>query len=343
MELCFTQSVLLISGSDMERIQNFTMPLLSIVIVNFRTPGFIIDCLATVLPELDGLDSRVVVVDNNSADDSAEIIQAWLVQHDVAGHVHFVQSENNSGFASGNNIGIKFCNAQYYLLLNSDTLIRPNAIRKILETAMNFPEAGLISPRLEWKDGTGQESCFQLPTPVSELISASQTGLIARLFSRYIVAWPLQTKIARPEWTSFACVLVRDEVFQQVGLLDDGYFMYFEDVEFCHRARKAGWEIVHNPDAQVVHLRGGSSPVKEQTRLKRRVAKYFYESRTRYFYQTCGRLGLTSANLLWWAGRIVSGTRQLWGRSDKAVIEKQWLDIWTNWRNPLQHYTSPKP
>ncbi|MDH4234622.1 MAG: glycosyltransferase family 2 protein [Gallionella sp.] len=316
---------------------------LSIVIVNFRTPGFIIDCLMTILPELKGIDGRVVVVDNHSADDSPEIIQTWLAQHDVAGKVLFVQSEQNLGFAGGNNIGIKACNARHYLLLNSDTLIRPGAIRAILDTAIRFPGAGLISPRLEWPDGAGQESCFRFPTPFSELIAASKTSLVACWFSRYIVALPVQTQIARPQWTSFACVLVRDEVFQQVGLLDDGYFMYFEDVEFCHRACKAGWQIVHNPEARVVHLRGGSSPVKEQTRLKKRVPRYYYESRARYFYQTCGWLGLTSANLLWWLGRTVSGIRQLLGRSDKAAIEGQWLDIWTNWSNPLRHYTLPKP
>lgn len=327
----------------MDLMQDLPLLQLSIVIVNFRTPVFVIDCLVTLLPELVGMDARVIVVDNHSADDSPEIITSWLKQHDVAGKVLFVQSEHNSGFASGNNIGIKACLAQYYLLLNSDTLIRPDAVRIMLDTAMRFPEAGLISPRLEWPDGTGQESCFRYPTPYSELIGAANTGLISWLFSRYIVALPVQTEIARPEWTSFACVLVKDKVFQQIGLLDEGYFMYFEDVEFCHRARKSGWKIVHNPAARVVHLRGGSSPVKEQTRMKKRIAKYFYESRTRFYYQTYGWLGLTSANLLWWLGRIVSGTRQLLGRSDKAANQRQWLDIWTNWRNPLKHYELPKP
>lgn len=316
---------------------------LSVVIVNFRTPGFVIDCLTTLLPELDGIDGRVVIVDNHSGDDSPGIIRAWLAQHDVAGKVLFVQSEHNSGFAGGNNTGIQSLKARYYLLLNSDTLIRPGAIRIMLETAMRFPEAGLVSPRLEWPDGAGQESCFQFPTPFSELIAAAQTGVISRCFSRYIVAWPVQTQIARPQWTSFACVLVREEVFRQVGLMDEGYFMYFEDVEFCHRASKAGWRIVHNPEARVVHLRGGSSPVKKQTRLKKRVPRYFYESRARYYYQAFGWFGLMCANLLWWAGRLVSGVRQLLGRSDKAAIEGQWLDIWTNWRNPLKPYTPPGP
>lgn len=317
--------------------------LLSCVIVNYRTPQYLIDCLPSLLSEIEGIDAGITIVDNKSGDDSVKIIRGWISSNCADHKVYVIESATNSGFAAGNNIGIKSCNARHYLLLNSDTLIRPGAIRIILDTAMRFPEAGLISPRLEWPDGAGQESCFRFLTPISELIGASQTGLIAWLFSRYIVAWPVQTQIARPQWTSFACVLVRDEVFQQVGLLDDGYFMYFEDVEFCHRVCKAGWEIVHNPEARVVHLRGGSSQVKKQTRLKKRVPRYFYESRTRYFYQTYGWLGLTSANLLWWVGRIVSGTRQLLGRSDKAAIEGQWRDIWINWRNPLKHYTSPKP
>ena len=316
--------------------------LLSVVIVNYRTPKLVTECLTTLLPELNGIDARVVVVDNRSEDDSPEIICAWLPPNDVKSKVTFIQSNLNAGFAAGNNIGIKAHSAQYYLLLNSDTLVRPGAIRLILDTAIRFPDAGLVSPRLEWPDGRGQESCFKFPSPFSELCDASDTGLIDRFFGKYIVAMPVQSQVARPEWTSFACVLIQDDVLRQVGLLDEGYFMYFEDIEFCHRARQAGWTIVHNPAAHVVHLRGGSSPVKEQTRKKKRVPKYFYESRTRYFYQTYGWLGLTAANLLWWQGRIVSGTRQLLGRPDKAVVEGQWLDIWTNWLNPLKPYTLAK-
>jgi N-acetylglucosaminyl-diphospho-decaprenol L-rhamnosyltransferase len=320
----------------------FDQVLLCVVIVNYRTPKLVTECLASLLPEINEIDARVVVVDNRSDDNSSEIIRAWLATNDVEGKTTFIQSNQNAGFAAGNNIGIKACNAQYYLLLNSDTLVRSGAIQIMLDTAIRIPDAGMISPRLEWPDSTGQGSCFRFPSPFSELTDASDTGIIDRFFGKYIVAMPVQTQIARPEWTSFACVLIKDDVLRQVGLLDEGYFMYFEDIEFCHRARQAGWMIAHNPAARVVHLRGGSSPVKEQTRKKKRVPKYFYESRTRYFYQTYGWLGLTTANLLWWQGRIVSGTRQLLGRPDKAVVEGQWLDIWSNWLNPLKPYTLPK-
>jgi N-acetylglucosaminyl-diphospho-decaprenol L-rhamnosyltransferase len=316
--------------------------LLSVVIVNYRTPKLVTECLASLLPEVNEIDARVVVVDNRSDDNSPEFIRAWLTPNDVENKVTFIQSNQNAGFAAGNNIGIKAYNARYYLLLNSDTLVRPGAIQLILDTAIRCPDAGLVSPRLEWPDGRGQESCFRFPSPFSELCDAADTGLIDRFFGKYIVAMPLQSQIAQPEWTSFACVLIKDDVLRQIELLDEGYFMYFEDIEFCHRARQAEWTIAHNPAAHVVHLRGGSSPVKEQTRKKKRVPKYFYESRSRYFYQTYGWLGLTAANLLWWQGRIVSGIRQLLGRPDKAVVEGQWLDIWTNWLNPLKPYTLPK-
>jgi N-acetylglucosaminyl-diphospho-decaprenol L-rhamnosyltransferase len=316
--------------------------LLSVVIVNYRTPKLVTECLASLLPEINEIDARIVVVDNRSGDNSPEFIGAWLATNDDESKVTFIQLNQNAGFAAGNNIGIKACNAQYYLLLNSDTLIRSGAIRTILDTALRFPDAGLVSPRLEWPDGTGQESCFQFRSPLSELIEASQTYLIAKYLSRYKPSWPVQTQIARPQWTSFACVLVRKEVFEQVGLLDEGYFMYYEDMEFCHRVRKTGWGIVHNPEARVVHMPASSSTIKEQIQLKKRIPKFIYESRTRYFYQAYGWFGLTSANLLWWLGRLVSKSRQLLGRTDKEANQGQWLDIWTNWLAPLKPYSLPK-
>jgi len=315
--------------------------LLSIIIINYRTPKLLTDCLNTLLPELGNVDARIVIIDNHSGDESPVIINKWLTEHDTESKVLFIQSKTNAGFAAGNNLGIKTLDANYYLLLNSDTLVRKGAIQTILDTMKHHPKAGLISPRLEWPNGEGQESCFRFHKPLSEFMGAAQTGFIDRLLNRSIVALPVQLKIAHPEWTSFACVLIRCEVFQQIGLLDEGYFMYYEDAEFCHRVYKSGWQIVHNPDARVVHLRGGSSPVKRNTQLKKRLPSYYYESRARYFYQIYGFGGLTLANLFWWLGRLISKSRQIFGRCDKAVSEKKWLDIWTNWLHPLKSYTHP--
>ena len=314
---------------------------LSIVIVNYKTPNLVTDCLESLLPELEGVDARVIIVDNNSGDNSCDIIHAWLAERDPKNIVLLIQSSVNSGFSSGNNIGIKALRARYYLLLNSDTLVRAGAISIMLDAAESFPDSGLISPRLEGTDGIGQESCFRFPSPMSELCSAAQTGLLDRMLSKYIVALPVQPVPSNPEWTSFACVLVKDEVFQQAGLMDEKYFMYFEDVEFCRRARKAGWEIVNIPDSRVVHLQGASSSVNQKASQNKRLTRFYYESRSLYYYQNYGWLGLTAANLLWETGRLLSKTRQLLGRSDKASIDFQWLDIWVNWLAPMKPYTHP--
>ena len=314
---------------------------LTVVIINYRTADMVINCLETLLPQLDSESSRVSLVDNDSGDGSDKIIKAWIKQHDKNSLVDFIQSGSNLGFSGGNNIGINSIESDYYLLLNSDTLLRKDSIKKLLTTASRYKEAGIISPRLEWPDGAGQESCFRFHTPISEFLGAAQTGFVDKVFRRSKVALPIQIEIINPEWTSFACVLIRREVLHEIGLMDDEYFMYFEDAEFCFRARKAGWKILHDPSVSVVHLRGGSSPVKENTKLKKRLPKYYYESRARYFYQLYGWSGLTLANLLWGLGRFISKTRQVLGRSDKAVSKKQWLDIWTNWINPLKNYGSP--
>ena len=314
---------------------------LSVIIINYRTAGMTIDCLDSLLPEISGLSSHIVVVDNLSGDNSQELIESWLLKNDTESLVTFIASPENSGFSGGNNTGLKSEQSQYYLLLNSDTLVRPGAIRKLLSAAAEHKSIGFFTPQLEWNDGTPQESCFNFISPLSEFISSAQTGFITKLLSKYNVPLSTIRKTSNPDWSSFACVLIKKKVFDDLGLMDDGYFMYFEDAEFCHRARKAGWKVLNEPSAHVVHLRGGSSPVKENTKLKKRLPRYYYESRTRYFYQTYGWLGLTLANILWSVGRIISKARQILGRRDKAISEKKWLDIWINWLNPLKPYIHP--
>ena len=316
--------------------------LLGIVIINYRTPEMTINCLSSLLPELQGVDCKVVVVDNNSGDDSCALIGRWLQQHDANEFVKLVESEFNGGFSYGNNLGIKTVSARHYLLLNSDTLVHDNAITNLLDTAAQYPKSGLISPRMQGEDGVAQESCFRFQNPLSEFSKAAQTGFIDRWLNRFLVSLPATDEISFPPWTSFACVLIKAEVLDAVGLLDEGYFMYFEDTEFCLRARRAGWQITHDPSARIVHLIGGSSKLGDSMQNKKRLPRYYYESRARYFCQANGRLGLTLANLGWMCGRLVSKLRELAGRKDKASIKNQWLDIWTHYANPLAPYTHPQ-
>jgi hypothetical protein len=316
---------------------------LAIIIINYKTPGLVIDCLCTLLPELELINSKVVIVDNDSADDSVTALCQWISENDLVDKVKLIPSKHNSGFSGGNNEGLKSVKADYYLLLNSDTLLRKGSISKLLDAAKQNPDAGLISPRLEWKDETPQESCFRFHTPFSELISSAATSFVTRILSSFIVAQPVVQKSDYYQWTSFACVLIRSEVLEQIGLMDDGFFMYYEDVEFCYRAKKNGWRILNVPEARVVHLRGGSSPVKSNKKLRKRLPRYYYESRTRYFYLVYGYSGLFAANALWSIGWLIALLRTSTSKSYELKISKyQWKDIWINFFTPLKQYIHPE-
>lgn len=316
---------------------------LAIIIVNYKTPSMVIDVLDSLKVEINDEDIKVIIVDNDSQDDSVHIINSWITQNDFDNHYELIISSENLGFSAGNNIGIRSVKADNYLLLNSDTVVRPGAIEVLLNTAKANPDVGMVSPRLEWPDSQAQESAFFFHSIASEFVRTSNVGIISRLMSSHIVARPVSSSCAFYQWVSFACVLIKSKVFDDIGLLDDKFFMYFEDVEFSYRAYKHGWRIMYQPDARVVHLRGGSSPLKSQAKLKRRLPRYFYESRTRYFYLLYGRSGLLVANLAWVLGAFISQIRDLFVRGSHGIIaEKQWQDIWINFTKPLAPYIHPK-
>lgn len=318
------------------------MYLLSIIIINYKTPQLTMAVLESLEGEIDPLNMQVVLIENGSQDNSKEILTQWIEDHQADSWIRLIHIDKNKGFSGGNNTGINEVEATYYLLLNSDTIIRKGAISSLLKTARLNSDAGLISPRLESKDGTPQESCFRFHSPISELLYSAKTSFLTNIFAKYVIAYPVKHIADHYQWTSFACVLIKAEVIDQIGFLDEGFFMYFEDVEFSHRAFKAGWHILNQPEARVAHLRGGSSPLKSLINQRKRLPLYFYESRTRYFYMIYGRSGLLAANLFWSAGAVIAFSRRLVSKKYQSnVAEKQWLDIWINFLNPLKPYTHP--
>ena len=316
----------------------------SAIIINYGTPNLCIDSLSSLVRYPTPPDSvvKIIVVDNKSKDNSISLIASAVNQSNWTESISIIANKENNGFSSGNNIGILSSSSEYILLLNSDTIVRPKAVELLVKTLDDNPEMGFASPRLEWPDGKPQESCFRFHRPINELIRSACTGPITKLFKRYEVPIAVDENLSYPEWTSFACVLIRREVFEDIGLLDEGFFMYFEDVDFCKRAREAGWKIINNPEARVVHLRGGSSPVKSQTAKKKRLPRYFYESRTRYYFKHFGYSGLFAANMFWHLGWLIAMVRKLTSRRYQSnICEKQWRDIWTNFLNPTAPYVHP--
>jgi N-acetylglucosaminyl-diphospho-decaprenol L-rhamnosyltransferase len=308
---------------------------LLVSVINYRTADMTIDCLRSLLDDMGDIDGEVVVVDNRSGDDSPDRIQAWIDAQPEGAPVRLIRSPENTGFSGGHNIGVAAGAARFYLIFNSDAMVRPGALKAMLARAHAEPGAGVIGTRLEWPDGRVQISCFRGFSPASELIRGADTGPVTALLRRWEV--PLHDVPPRPEdigWVSFASVLVRAETLRDVGGMDDGYFMYFEDADFCLRARRAGWGVVYEPGARVIHLRGGSAEVKSLGAARKRLPRYYYASRTRYLHAAHGHAGVLAANLAWHLGRAIARLRTLAGKSARQGVEREASDIWINSLDP---------
>lgn len=303
-------------------------------IINYRTGDMTINCIKSAIGALDGFSARIVVVDNCSNDGSAEQIERWLAEHDKTLPVTLVRSRTNSGFSGGHNQGLALFDADYYLVLNSDALLRPDFFHTLQSATKLNPRIGLFAPTIEYDDGLRQVSCFRFPSPASELIRGANSGPITKLLSRYDVPLAVPPQDDQIEWASFACILLRSSMISEIGPMDEGYFLYFEDAEYCWRARKAGWRIAYVPDARAIHFRGGSGPVKTLQTEKKRLPAYFYASRTRFLYQAYGRSGLVASNFLWLLGRGLAQLRRLVGKKVPASNQREALDIWTNFFLP---------
>lgn len=313
---------------------------LAIIILNYKTPDLVVDCLNSLQNQIEpGID--VVVVDNASNDGSVERIEQEISLNTWESWCRVLPSPINGGFAAGNNYALKSIDADAYILLNSDTIVLPNAIKELLHAMELYPNAGLIGPGCVNQDGNKDLSTFHFIRPITEFIRSASTGPISRLLRRYDVPFLTTDSAVEPEWIGFACILIRHEVIEQVGMLDEGFFMYFEDVDYCQRVRKAGWTIVYWPKAKIIHLLGGSSKFTAKGTLQKRAPRFYYESRTRYFSKHYGRIGLWMANFAWVLGRCISFTRELLGNKQPHHRKNEAHDIWINVLNPFRISSMP--
>ena len=314
--------------------KHITPKRLAVVVLNYKTPGLVVDCLATLESELDHELDVCIVVDNCSGDGSENQIEQALKEKKWSGWARLIRSESNDGFSAGNNTGMNAVDAEFYLLLNSDTLVQEGAIGELLRAAHAESAAGLIGPRLEWPDGKAQNSCFRDKSVWSELVAAAQSGPVTRMFAGRDVSMGVFDEPTRADWVSFACVLVRRTVVEKVGSMDDGYFMYFEDSDYCRKARREGFKVMYWPKARVVHLRGGSAPVKSAAAARKRLPKYYYASRSRYYASFGGRLGLFAANTAWTVGWLIALMRRVFQGRRIGTPERALRDNWTSFRSP---------
>ncbi|NET07277.1 MAG: glycosyltransferase family 2 protein [Symploca sp. SIO2B6] len=275
---------------------NQLSPLL-VVIVNYRTPNLTIDCLHSLVSEVQSLPgTRVVITDNNSGDNSVEQIQTAIETEGWGDWASLMPLERNGGFAFGNNAAIRpALNSSnpppYILLLNPDTIVRPGALKVLVDFMKEHPQVGIAGSRLEDPDGTLQCSSFRFHSIFSEFNSGLRLHIGRKFKERWAVVPPtLPKETTQIDWVAGASMIVRREVFDQIGLMDEGYFMYYEEADFCLQANKAGWSCWYVPESRVVHLVGQSSGVTDPKAKRKRRPKYWFDSRRRYFIKNHGWL-----------------------------------------------------
>lgn len=250
---------------------------LSVIIVNWNTRDLLAQCLGAVYDTADDLNFEVIVVDNGSTDGS----QAML--RDQFPRVRLIQNHENAGFARANNQALAVSKGHYALLLNSDALLLANAAQAMRDLAEMKPWAGIVGAHLLNVDGSFQASHTPFPNLWQEFLILSGLGRV--LYGPwYPSRGPEEDKgPQRVDYVEGACMLVRREAFEDVGGLDEGYFMYAEEVDWCYAMREKGWQVWYQPAAKVIHLGGGSS----QNRRTQREAD-LYRSRVRFFRKHYG-------------------------------------------------------
>ncbi|MCB8978368.1 MAG: glycosyltransferase family 2 protein [Ardenticatenaceae bacterium] len=250
---------------------------LSIVIVSWNTKTLLAGCLDSVFANPPGCDFDVWVVDNASTDDSVQMVRQQFPQ------VELIVNQENIGFAPANNQAIERCNGRYVLLLNPDTEVLPGGLAELVEFMDSHPDTGAAGSRLLNPDHSLQPSCYPMLTLGRELWRLFHLDILLPYAQYRMYSWDVEQP-QRVEVIQGASFLVRREALEQIGLLDEAYFMYTEEVDLCYRLQKAGWQLFWIPRSKVIHF-GGQSTQQVATNMFLQL----YKSKIQFFRKHYGR------------------------------------------------------
>lgn len=246
---------------------------LTIIIVSWNTSGLLSQCLSSIYETGSHFAFEVIVVDNGSTDDTITMIGQRFPA------VKLIRNERNLGFATANNQGLEIGKGRYFMLLNSDTIVLPEALDTLVEIADQNPNVGVVGPKLLNMDGSLQKSWASFPSFLSEVIGQN-------IGNRTAVAHVPNTFDV--DWIMGACMLVRSEVVQNVGKMDEDYFFYSEETDWCFRIKKQNWKIWYTTYAAIYHLGGGSTKRGSVIHLVR-----LYQAKLLYFQKNHGNFAST--------------------------------------------------
>ncbi|MBI5449443.1 glycosyltransferase family 2 protein [Candidatus Gottesmanbacteria bacterium] len=279
---------------------------LSIIILSYNTISLLRRCLASIFTSQMSDDAwEIIVVDNASIDGSAD-----MVARDFPS-VRVIKNRKNIGFAAGNNIGIRSSHGSYVLLLNSDAEVRPGTLRTMLDFLVSYPDAGAATCRLELVDGSLDPACHRgFPTPwaaMTYFLGFERLFPRVPLFSQYHAWYKDLSSVHEIDSPSGAFFLVRRSVIDEVGLLDEDFFMYGEDIDWAYRIKEAGRKILYNPSVSALHRKKQSGLDQADSLLQKQTEKHFYDT-MRLFYQKhyAHRYGWAVTALVLWGIKIRS-------------------------------------
>ncbi len=284
---------------------------LSIIIVSWNVRDLLRRCLQSIAAGQGDLRLDVIVVDSGSVDGSPQMVAQEFPQ------VHLIACQENVGFPKGNNIGLVQAAGRYIMLLNPDTEVVGAALPRLVSFLDNHPDVGVVGPQLLYGDGRVQSSRRRFPTLATAFLESTwlQPYAPSHVLRRYYALDLPDAATADVDWVVGAALMTRQEVVAQVGEMDEGYFMYSEELDWCRRMKAAGWRVVYLPASQIIHHEGKSS---EQAVTARHI--HFHRARLRYFRKFhgvvpafCLRLFLLASyayQLLWEAAKGVLGHRR---------------------------------
>jgi N-acetylglucosaminyl-diphospho-decaprenol L-rhamnosyltransferase len=292
-------------------------PALEVVIVSFRCEGLLRDCLQSLRDHPPGRPITVHVVDNASGDGTAEMVAREFPE------AKLTVNPANTGFSVANNIGLRSAEAPYRLVLNPDTRLTGGALETVCTLLDERPDIGMCGPRLELEDGTFDHAAKRsFPTPVSAL--GHFTGLGRRDGAPGSLAGYRATELGEDEAgpvdaVNGAFMLMRREALDEVGLFDEGYWMYMEDLDLCYRFKLAGWTVWYEPSATVVHVKAGTSGRHRSWRLNRAFHYGMYRFYRAHYAPEANPLERVAVYTGIWLKLAISATRSVLARGLAGV------------------------
>ncbi|MFC2031389.1 glycosyltransferase family 2 protein [Chloroflexota bacterium] len=250
---------------------------LSIIIVSWNVRDLLRQCLTSITdaPSTSSIKTEIIVVDNASHDGSPEAVR------DEFPHVQLIANKTNLGFTAANNQGLARAEGHLLLLLNPDTEVLADALTTMTRYMGDHPDVGALGPQLRYSDGSLQPSRRRFPTMATAMAESTvvqEWWPDNRILRKYYMTDTPDETIQPVDWVVGACLLLRRGVYEEIGGLDEGFFMYSEELDWCRRMKDAGWEVVYLPTARVIHHEGKSS---EQAVPARHI--HFQGSKVRYF------------------------------------------------------------